>query len=384
MLNLFYTFIVVSLNFFAASPAMAQVEQIWLTHRSQTPDHLVVSWTTKQPGPSSVQYWVEGETPQRAYIDGERVLHHVEIPVFQSGKEYHYLVQSGDQQSSEATFKSLPTDVLRVAVIADTAGRPDLSALLKDDPHLLLTAGDHITGLWKECGPGEKECIIPFLNWIGAYPELFHRVPVMPVLGNHDREIRPRTNQPPPEPVYDIDAIAFRKIFKLPGEGWKWSFNIPQFQVRFIALDLNHLRDYGTTWQSCHRFDENSEQMKWYQELVQQAPEGFRITLYNAQNRNVRAQAKGEWQSLFSSGTACISGFGHFAERAEIGDTLYYNTALIGRGDKYPDPHSQAFFSENNYLLMTFEKNSGEMAFEIKTLQGVTLDRTTRRHGHNQ
>ena len=32
----------------------------------------------------------------------------------------------------------------------------------------------------------------------------------MPVLGNHDKEIRPRGKQPPPDPVYNVNYFAER------------------------------------------------------------------------------------------------------------------------------------------------------------------------------
>ena len=54
--------------------------------------------------------------------------------------------------------------------------------------------------------------------------------------------------QPPAEPVYDVGATAFRTFFALPGDGWKWHFDVPAFGVRFVALDLNHIQDRGTTW----------------------------------------------------------------------------------------------------------------------------------------
>jgi hypothetical protein len=76
----------------------------------------------------------------------------------------------------------------------------------------------------------------------------------MPVLGNHVKVIRPRGDKPPDEPVYDISATAFRKFFDLPNDEWRWYFDVPDFDVRFVALDLNHISDLGTTWQSCHSY----------------------------------------------------------------------------------------------------------------------------------
>src|SRR5207248_1608201 len=152
---------------------------------------------------------------------------------------------------------------------------PDLTAILKDDVHLLMTGGDNIGSLWQRCGAGNKDCITPYADLIDAYPDLFRSTPFMPVLGNHDREIRPRGDRPPAEPVYDVDATAFR----------------------------------------------------------------------------------------------------HFAERVEVDGLLYFNTSLNGKGDKYPDPKSKAIFSEDNYVLLTFDRAKRKMAIELKSLGGKVMDR---------
>ena len=112
----------------------------------------------------------------------------------------------------------------------------------------------------------------------------------MPVLGNHDKEVRPRGDAPPQEPVYDVNATAFRTFFELPDDEWKWHFDVPGFDVRFIALDLNHISDMGTTWQACHPFAAGSEQFEWYDRLTQRTDRRFVVTLYNEQNANIRAK----------------------------------------------------------------------------------------------
>ena len=84
----------------------------------------------------------------------------------------------------------------------------------------------------------------------------------MPVLGNHDKQIRPRTDTPSKKPVYDIGASAFRRFFELPGDEWKWFFDVPDFSIRFTALDLHHISDFGSTWQSSHAFGRDSRQFR--------------------------------------------------------------------------------------------------------------------------
>lgn len=357
------------------SSAFAQVERIWLTHRSNDPSKMVVNWMTKEPGDSVVRYGATEEYGHEVRITGRTTLHHVEIPLARKGSTYHYSVSTGNQTSPDATFKAYPTDVLRVAVAADWQRKPDLSAIRKDDVHLLLTAGDNISNIHRLCGAGNSDCIKPYAELVDRYPDLFRSTPFMPVLGNHDKEVRPRSNKPPEEPVYDIDAAAFRRFFELPDDEWKWRFDVPNFDVRFVALDLNHISDFGTTWQACHSFKRGSEQFEWYRKLMDDKSRRFIVTLYNERNASIRTKEDGAWHQMFRKGTIAITGFGYYAERAEVDGLTYYNTSLSGKGDQYPDPKSQFIKGEDSYILLTFTRNPMRLVVEMKGLDGNVLDR---------
>jgi len=368
-----YLLVPILLTLFASHSWAGKITRLWLTHKSNDPSKIVVNWLSDEPGDSIVRFGLNSGLKNSLRLADNTTLHHVEIPLQQRDALYHYSVKSGQQESVMATFKTYPTEVLRIAVAADWQDKPNLAAILKDDVHLLATAGDHISRLWDQCGEGNKECVTPFADLVGTYPELFRSTPFMPSLGNHDREIRRRGPQPPKEPVYDVDATAFRRFFALPDEQWKWHFEIPEFNFRLISLDFNHTSDLGTTWQSSHPFAQNSEQFKWYQRLMEH-PSEFVVTLYNEQNARIRNQANQQWHQQFQKGTLCISGFGYFAERAEVDGFPYYNTALNGRNRQYPDPHSKFLQGEDNYILLTIER-VGKMTVEIKSLNsGKVLD----------
>src|SRR4051812_29207846 len=187
----------------AAAPAPAQGELVWLTHKTTAPSKLVVSWTTKAAGDSKVRSGPTASYGKEAHAPGSRTLHHVEVPLTR-GEPLHYSVSTGEQSSADASFRGYPKDVLRVAIVANWHAKPDLKGLLKDAPHLLLTAGDNVPDLWRACGVGVKDCVKPFAALIDRYPEMFRSTPFMPALGNHDREIRPRGMKPPAEAVYDV------------------------------------------------------------------------------------------------------------------------------------------------------------------------------------
>lgn len=351
----------------------AEITRIWLSHKTNDPGKLVVNWETSEPGNSIVTFRHTDDQEFIVRVDESTTLHHVEIPLDAGKETYRYVVQTGDARSLEKSFKGYPSDELRVAVVADWQGKPKLTGLMADDVHLLLTAGDNISDLHGRCGAGVLDCTAPYGALIDAYPELFARTPFLPALGNHDREMRSRGPMPPAEAVYDVEATAFRKFFELPGDEWKWQFDVPQFDVRFVALDLNHIQDLGTTWQTCHPYDKQSEQFRWYEKLMTDEGKPRRVvTLQNERSGSMRGQQGGAWHELFRRGTCTITGFGYFAERAEVDGHSYYNTAL-GAGAKYPDPKSQFFAGEAGYVLMTFTKSA--MTVELKSLDGRVLDR---------
>lgn len=351
--------------------ASAQVQRIWLTHRTPDPNHVVVNWETAHPGNSIVRYGRTPELGENRTVEESATRHHVEISLSPGTPRWYYRVQSGPDRSPVASFKSYPEDELRVAVIADLQGKPDLAAVVEDDVHVLMSAGDNVPSLWQD-GGGTRA----YSKLIDAYPELFRTTIFMPVLGNHDKEVRPRGDAPPQEPVYDVNATAFRKFFELPDEEWKWCFEVPAFDVRFIALDLNHISDMGTTWQACHPFAAGSEQFEWYDRLTRRTHRRFVVTLYNEQNSNIRAKEGRRWHQMFSRGTVCITGFGYFAERAVFEGHPYFNTSVNGRGDRYPDPNSVFLASRDSYVLLTFRRESNELIVDLKGLDGNVLDRT--------
>ena len=101
----------------------------------------------------------------------------------------------------------------------------------------------------------------------------------------------------------------------------------------------------------------------------------FVLTLYNERNGTMRGQAGGAWNELFRQGSACIAGFGHFGERAEVDGFPFFNTSLNGRGAKYPDPKSMVLHSADNYLLITARSGGQPILVELKGLDGKVLDR---------
>jgi hypothetical protein len=362
----------------ALSAPAEDIHRIWLTHQTNDPSKLVVNWQTTEAGDSVVEFGDTDALGQNARHDEAVTLHHVEIPLARRDVDYHYRVRSGDSASSTHLFKGYPTNELRVAVVADT-GYPKApwgAAIVREKPNLLISAGDHVPALHKG-QPVLPTDTTAFGKLVDQYPELFSSTPWMPLLGNHDRELRPRGPKPPPEPVYDVEATAFRTFFALPGEQWKWYFDVPPFGVRFVALDFCHLSDQGTTWQTCHSPRRDGPQFGWYRDLAATSHQPFLITFNNERNATVRGQEGGEWGRLLAQNSAVITGFGYFAERAEVDGVSYYNTAVSGTGTPYGDPKSAVLKSEDNYVLLSFRREPRELRIDLKNLNGDVLDSKT-------
>ena len=172
-----------------------------------------------------------------------------------------------------------------------------------------------------------------------------------------------------------MHAAAYREFFALPGDEWKWHFDLPAFDVRFLALDIEHISDFGTTWQTCHAFDAGSEQFAWFRQTMAQTKAGFVFSLMNEKQSSLHGATKGLWHEQFRKGSALITGFGYFAERAELdGGLPYFNTCLKGDGAAYRDRQSKFFASQENYLLLTFQRGVDTMNVQIKNLLGQVLD----------
>lgn len=346
---------------------------VWLTHRSGDPSNVVINWQTAQPEPSVVYYnRKDSRVEVKAGSEDVTILHHIEIEASELNTVYYYRIGVDEPGFASGSFKSPPARELRVVVIGDLHAKisENAAAIMRDEPHLILTAGDNVPSLHENGKEGTKV----FSTLIESAPLLFRSIPFMPVLGNHDKEAHPRGPKPPAEPVYDIDAKVFHEFFPLPGDGWKWTFDFAEFGARFVALDLQHISDFGSTWQTCHAFAPGSDQFEWYKQVMDDNRASFVFTINNEQNSAMRTQAKGGWGKTFRKGSALITGFGSFNERAEWEGFPCFNTHAHGHGTLYKDPHSTFLSEEGGYLLLTFKKEADSMTVQIKNQKGDMLD----------
>lgn len=359
----------------------SHVTRIRLSQASLDARRVTVSWESTVADESVVELSATSPptgTVTRVARDDKSQHHAVEVtPPVEYGPWY-YRVGGSEKLSPWIRARGIDAEEFRTVIVGDIgyAKRPWINAVRSVDPHLVLTAGDNVAQLHAGGKPAEPDDVSAFQRLIDQGPELFEAVPFLPVLGNHDREIRPRGPKPPAEAVYDTAATAFRKYFALPGEEWYWHLDVPAFGVRFVAVDLNHTQDLGTTWQTCREYGPDSEQLRWYRATMAKNAQPYVVTIYNEKHSAVRGLAKGAWWPHVLKSSAVVTGFGYFAERSEHEGVPCFNTSLSGLGDKYPDPKSAVLRSEDGFLLLTFRKNGPAIA-ELRSLDGEVLDHVT-------
>ena len=333
-----------------------EITRIWLSFKTNTPTHLVISWQSPESGNSEVVLKVGKKEVFKAVQNEDVFIHHIEVPLSQTDVEYTYRVGTNDQKSKWNTFQGMPTkNPLKVAVIADWgfAGDSDISNILNEKPAFIITGGDNVPSLFAFGKEGNIHCIESYLKLVDAQPELFNHFPFMPALGNHDKQLHPRGPKPPENyMVYDTLSTAFTTFFELPDDEWKWNFEIPDYNIQFFAVDLNHIGDIGKTWQTCRRYDANSVQYKWYKYAIESSRSTYNITINNASNPHIRKVENGIWRDAMENNTAVITGSGYYAEVAQPNKTLYFNSSLIA-GDVYADPGAIITTRERSYVLLT-------------------------------
>lgn len=341
----------------------------WLTFNTPAPTHIVVNWETEKPTKSHVEFRHGEAKVAEATSETPATRHHVQIP-FPKDTPLRYRIGNGQWHA----VKPLPRNNLRAAIIGDWGYAMDkkLDAIRDDAPHVLFTVGDNVPSLHEKGFEGTKA----FSRMVSLAPDLLATIPFMPILGNHDRELTARGPKPPAHPVYDIEASAYREFFALPGDEWRWTFDLPAFDLRFVALDLNHVTDFGTTWQTCHDHRADAEPLAWFTSTLDQSPHKHVITLMNEKRTSLSGTSRtgNSWLAQFLRSSAVVTGYGYFGEVSSLsGKTPYLNTCLQGSPDKYLDPESKFVTTEDTYVLLKTASADGPVVMELKNLSGKVL-----------
>jgi len=354
--------------------AMEIPHAVWMTYARNEPTHISIHWLTPHPLPTLITT----DCGKTYRADAPSMRHKIEVPLpFKS-----YRIGDGQSMTEPIPFMGVPDEELRAICVADwgyaTVSDETVARWLALRPHLLLTAGDNVPALHQ--GPGTEGEVArmnvkPFEALIARYPTLFRSVPVMPTLGNHDREIRPRgTPQTRKAAVYDPGASAYSSFFSLPDKGWCWRFDFAAYGARFVSVDLNHVQDLNTLLQTCHNWQEGSASLMWYEQAMELGTMPFVVTLNNEKASFFRELAKGAWFRASKKGSLVITGFGYFGEWSGQEGAWFCNTSLKGAGNVYRDPQSKLLVQADNFIMLRYARESRALKLEMRRLDdGLVL-----------
>jgi hypothetical protein len=299
---------------------------------------------------------------------GRGLVHHLRLTGLPAGQRHDYelvaRVQSQEAPLKRADFATLPASgALRLAVTADCGPLPKVwgevsERILAERPHLCVFVGDMVSAGRREQDWG-PEFLYPAANLVA-------RVPLYPVLGNHDEA-----------------SSLFEEHFITPA-GRNWS--------QLIGSTLLLAVDGTNDWTP------GSSPRGWLENELAQTPAQFILAFSHypawSSGPHLRAGADGQlaepncraarhellplWQRY--GVTAVFSGHDHFYERSLLpgGLTMIVcggaGAFLYERGDKKEqNPYSQVFASVHHYCLLDLAADSCRLV--ARSVRGDELDR---------
>lgn len=152
---------------------------------------ITVAWSTTAKSAGELAWGTTAECTERIASDGRTEIHQIRISGLNAGTQYFYKALSADGkggtvESETRTFETAPNagEPIAFAVISDTQGNPPVAGKMagfawSQRPDFLLHPGD-----LTETGSNKE-------NWTHEFfpsmEELISRVPIFPVLGNHEQ-----------------------------------------------------------------------------------------------------------------------------------------------------------------------------------------------------
>lgn len=232
---------------------------------------MTIMWQTSQSSTSIVHHGETSDCDQQVVVEGTSLIHEVRIDGLEPETQYFYHVEStnehGDTITSEVrTFQTAVNEEtpFAFAIISDTQGNPQVAGQLaglawNQRPSFLLHPGDLV-----ETGTNDMHWTRHFFP---SMHELISRVPLFPVLGNHEQNARnyyDYMSLPEPEYYYDF-RYGNAHFFMVdsnrnvdPGsEQWQWleqalseSDAVWKFACHHHPPYSSDENDYGDLWKT--------------------------------------------------------------------------------------------------------------------------------------
>ena len=230
-----------------------------------TAEGMTVRWETSRPASTVVEWgkavtWTgeggarTGSLPERTTLDGLRTHHELRLGGLEPDKAYYYRVVTQDSLDRElaSPFLSFQTACVgdtpfAFAVISDTQGNPTVNARIASHawekrPRFVVHPGDLVS-----TGSVKREWVEEFF---GSMRPLYERVPLYPVLGNHEQ-----------------DAALYYDYMSLPDPEHHYTFRYGNMQ--FFMLDSNR------------EVREGSAQYEWLERELARCDATWKLVVYH-------------------------------------------------------------------------------------------------------
>lgn len=309
-------------------------------------------WETGYERPTTLVVRAEGEAERRIELAEGRLVHEVRLEGLTPATRYEGTADL-DQAVAFETYPAEMTDV-RIGVLSDTQGGKVIERLAarlgEHDPDLVLHCGDLVNnGMrfshWRE------EFFLPDVM------ELLSRVPLYPVLGNHE-----------------FDSPFYYAYFSLPGRERWYSFDAGP--VRVFALDTNiDFSPGGAQYRWLEAELERSAGVPWRIVMFHHSP--FGAVLKNDQHSDGGHRFRASLHPLLAKYEVdlALSGHEHAYIRNQPIDGVTY--LVVGGGGPLGHPavdeSTAATHKHVNHFLI-IEAGDSRMRVVVRDVTGEAFD----------
>lgn len=219
-----------------------------------TPSQITIGWQTSKPASTAVRYGETVELMQSSTgVDG-KMIHHVTLEDLKPNTQYFYCIESKDSAGESVvgdvlTFQTAcgPESPYAFAIISDTQGNPEVAGQVAEmawaqRPSFLIHPGDLVS-----TGTNDSHWTRQFFP---AMAPLIGRVPIFPVLGNHE-----------------VNARNYYDYFELPDPEYYYEFQYGN--AHFFMLDTNK------------RVDPESEQYRWLEQRLKASQSKWKFVVHH-------------------------------------------------------------------------------------------------------
>lgn len=222
--------------------------------QSVSTSQITIGWQTSKPATTFVRYGETIDLEQNSTgIDG-KMIHHVTLDGLKPNTQYFYSVGSKDSSGETVsgdvlTFQTAcgEESPYAFAIISDTQGNPEVAGKVAEmawaqRPSFLIHPGDLVS-----TGTNDSHWTRQFFP---AMAPLIGRVPIFPVLGNHE-----------------VNARNYYDYFDLPTPEYYYDFKYGN--AHFFMLDTNK------------RVDPESEQYQWLEESLKASQSKWKFVVHH-------------------------------------------------------------------------------------------------------